>query len=165
MIDLLNNSHRRYLSVRWSKNKGFYVENLFTVECETLDDLMAVLEEGRCSSHACALRSVFWLFVLCGLDFCLSVVPDRACVCVCVCVCGVCVCVCYMWSMSCVCRLCSPDYVYRLCGPERVCVYVCVVCVVQIMCIYVSFAWSRACVCVCVVCVVHIVCMSSVWSR
>lgn len=46
MIDLLNNSHKRYLSVRWSKNKGFYVENLFTVECETLDDLMAVLEEG-----------------------------------------------------------------------------------------------------------------------
>ncbi|XP_070206132.1 kinesin-like protein KIF17 [Littorina saxatilis] len=46
VIDLLNNSHRRYLSVRWSKNKGFYVENLFTVECETLDDLMAVLEEG-----------------------------------------------------------------------------------------------------------------------
>ncbi|KAL8615754.1 hypothetical protein ACOMHN_040249 [Nucella lapillus] len=50
VIDLLNNSHRRYLSVRWSKNKGFYVENLFTVECETLDDLMAVLEEGR-STH------------------------------------------------------------------------------------------------------------------
>ncbi|XP_025090742.1 kinesin-like protein KIF12 isoform X2 [Pomacea canaliculata] len=46
VIDLLNNSHKRYLSVRWSKNKGFYVENLFTVECETLDDLMAVLEEG-----------------------------------------------------------------------------------------------------------------------
>ncbi|XP_076434848.1 kinesin-like protein KIF12 [Babylonia areolata] len=46
VIDLLNHSHRRYLSVRWSKNKGFYVENLFTVECEKLDDLMAVLEEG-----------------------------------------------------------------------------------------------------------------------
>ncbi|XP_067665251.1 kinesin-like protein KIF12 [Haliotis asinina] len=45
VIDLLNPSHRRYLSVRWSKNKGFYVENLFSMECETLDDLMAVLEE------------------------------------------------------------------------------------------------------------------------
>ena len=38
---------RRYLQVRWSKNKGFYVENLFVVECESDDDLMAVLEEGR----------------------------------------------------------------------------------------------------------------------
>ncbi|XP_012937434.1 myb-like protein H [Aplysia californica] len=47
VIDLLNNSHRRYLQVRWSKNKGFYVENLFTVECESIDDLMAVLEEGE----------------------------------------------------------------------------------------------------------------------
>ncbi|GFO08636.1 kinesin-like protein [Plakobranchus ocellatus] len=46
VIDLLNPNQRRYLSVRWSKNKGFYVENLFTVECETIDDLMAVLEEG-----------------------------------------------------------------------------------------------------------------------
>ncbi|KAL8613977.1 hypothetical protein ACOMHN_023212 [Nucella lapillus] len=46
VIDLLNVSHRRYLSVRWSKNKGFYVENLFTVECDKLDDLMAVLDEG-----------------------------------------------------------------------------------------------------------------------
>ncbi|VDI56426.1 Hypothetical predicted protein [Mytilus galloprovincialis] len=46
VIDLLNTNHRRYLNVRWSKNKGFYVENLFIVECETVDDLMAVLEEG-----------------------------------------------------------------------------------------------------------------------
>ena len=38
---------RRYLQVRWSKNKGFYVENLFVVECESVDDLMAVLEEGK----------------------------------------------------------------------------------------------------------------------
>ncbi|CAG2204241.1 KIF12 [Mytilus edulis] len=45
VIDLLNTNHRRYLNVRWSKNKGFYVENLFIVECETVDDLMAVLEE------------------------------------------------------------------------------------------------------------------------
>ena len=47
MIDLLNPNMRRYLQVRWSKNKGFYVENLFVVECESDDDLMAVLEEGR----------------------------------------------------------------------------------------------------------------------
>ncbi|CAG5120016.1 unnamed protein product, partial [Candidula unifasciata] len=46
VIDLLNKSHGRYLSVRWSKNKGFYVENLFTVICNTADDLMAVLDEG-----------------------------------------------------------------------------------------------------------------------
>lgn len=46
VIDLLNPNQRRYLAVRWSKNKGFYVENLFLVECETVDDLMAVLEEG-----------------------------------------------------------------------------------------------------------------------
>ena len=47
VIDLLNPNMRRYLQVRWSKNKGFYVENLFVVECESDDDLMAVLEEGR----------------------------------------------------------------------------------------------------------------------
>ena len=47
VIDLLNPNMRRYLQVRWSKNKGFYVENLFVVECESQDDLMAVLEEGK----------------------------------------------------------------------------------------------------------------------
>lgn len=47
MIDLLNGSSRKALSVRWSKkSQGFFVENLFTVDCEELDDLMAVLEEG-----------------------------------------------------------------------------------------------------------------------
>ncbi|ESO97867.1 hypothetical protein LOTGIDRAFT_103786, partial [Lottia gigantea] len=46
VIDLLNPSHKRYLSVRWSKNKGFYVENLFSIECAAMDDLKAVLEEG-----------------------------------------------------------------------------------------------------------------------
>ncbi|KAI9208466.1 P-loop containing nucleoside triphosphate hydrolase protein [Polychytrium aggregatum] len=34
------------LPVRWSQDKGFYVENLLVVECEILDDCMAVLEEG-----------------------------------------------------------------------------------------------------------------------
>ncbi|KAK6190599.1 hypothetical protein SNE40_002429 [Patella caerulea] len=47
VIDLLNPAHKRYLSVRWSKNKGFYVENLFTIECNSMDDLSAVLEEGE----------------------------------------------------------------------------------------------------------------------
>nr|XP_006816819.1 PREDICTED: kinesin-like protein KIF12-like [Saccoglossus kowalevskii] len=44
--DLLNPSQRDNLLVRWSKTKGFYVENLFLVECETIDDMLAVLEEG-----------------------------------------------------------------------------------------------------------------------
>lgn len=36
------------MAVRWSKkSRGFFVENLFTVDCEELDDLLAVLEEGK----------------------------------------------------------------------------------------------------------------------
>ena len=46
MKDLLNPFGRDSLPVRWSKDKGFYVENLFVVECETTDDILAVLEEG-----------------------------------------------------------------------------------------------------------------------
>ncbi|EFN60443.1 Kinesin-like protein KIF12 [Camponotus floridanus] len=48
VIDLLNpGTARKPLAVRWSKKtRGFFVENLFTVECEELDDLLAVLEEG-----------------------------------------------------------------------------------------------------------------------
>lgn len=48
VIDLLNpGSARKPLAVRWSKKcGGFFVENLFTVDCEELDDLLAVLEEG-----------------------------------------------------------------------------------------------------------------------
>ncbi|XP_026681119.1 LOW QUALITY PROTEIN: kinesin-like protein KIF12 [Diaphorina citri] len=46
VIDLLNNT-KRSLPVRWSKkSRSFFVENLFTVDCEELDDLLAVLEEG-----------------------------------------------------------------------------------------------------------------------
>ncbi|XP_046840261.1 kinesin-like protein KIF12 isoform X2 [Xenia sp. Carnegie-2017] len=45
--DLLElSSSRDSLVVRWSTDRGFYVEDLFTVTCETEDDLMAVLEEG-----------------------------------------------------------------------------------------------------------------------
>lgn len=43
--DLLNPSNTS-LPVRWTSEKGFYVENLFVVECEVLDDCFAVLEEG-----------------------------------------------------------------------------------------------------------------------
>ncbi|OAD62769.1 Kinesin-like protein KIF12 [Eufriesea mexicana] len=48
VIDLLNpGTSRKPLMVRWSKKtRGFFVENLFTVDCEELDDLLAVLEEG-----------------------------------------------------------------------------------------------------------------------
>jgi hypothetical protein len=49
VIDLLNpGTARKPLAVRWSKkSRGFFVENLFTVDCEELDDLLAVLEEGQ----------------------------------------------------------------------------------------------------------------------
>ncbi|CRK88043.1 CLUMA_CG001829, isoform A [Clunio marinus] len=49
VIDLLNPgaARKKPLAVRWSKKmRGFYVENLFLVDCEELDDLLAVLEEG-----------------------------------------------------------------------------------------------------------------------
>lgn len=48
MIDLLNpGTVRKPLDVRWSrKGRNFYVDNLFMVDCEELDDLQAVLEEG-----------------------------------------------------------------------------------------------------------------------
>ncbi|CAH2048841.1 unnamed protein product, partial [Iphiclides podalirius] len=48
VIDLLNpGTAKKPLQVRWSKeSRSFYVENLFTVDCEELDDLFAVLEEG-----------------------------------------------------------------------------------------------------------------------
>ncbi|ORY48867.1 kinesin-domain-containing protein [Rhizoclosmatium globosum] len=34
------------LPVRWTAERGFYVENAITVECRDLDDCIAVLEEG-----------------------------------------------------------------------------------------------------------------------
>ena len=53
VIDLLNPGPKKStLQVRWSKRRrGFYVENLFSVECEELDDLVAVLEEGKYQSQ------------------------------------------------------------------------------------------------------------------
>ncbi len=53
VVDLLNPNSYRPLLVRWSKNRGFYVENLFTVQCESIDDLMAVLDEGELR-HFCS---------------------------------------------------------------------------------------------------------------
>lgn len=52
MIDLLNpGTVRKPLDVRWSrKARNFYVDNLFMVDCEELDDLQAVLEEGNDSN-------------------------------------------------------------------------------------------------------------------
>ncbi|XP_058963895.2 kinesin-like protein KIF12 isoform X2 [Pocillopora verrucosa] len=50
--DLLNpSSARDSLPVRWARDRGFYVENLFFVECDTVDDLSAVLEEGLRNRH------------------------------------------------------------------------------------------------------------------
>ncbi|KAG8184714.1 hypothetical protein JTE90_013100 [Oedothorax gibbosus] len=46
VLDLLNPSTKP-LPVRWSKEKGFYPENLFVVECEDAGDLEGVLDEGR----------------------------------------------------------------------------------------------------------------------
>lgn len=46
VLDLLNPSPR-CLNVRWAKDRGFYAENLFKVECEDIGDLEGVLEEGK----------------------------------------------------------------------------------------------------------------------
>lgn len=46
VLDLLNPSTKP-LPVRWSKEKGFYAENLFVVECEDAGDLEGVLDEGN----------------------------------------------------------------------------------------------------------------------
>ncbi|XP_036369134.1 kinesin-like protein KIF12 isoform X2 [Octopus sinensis] len=46
IIDLLNPQPWRHLALRWSKKKNFYVENLFQVECESVNKLLSVLEEG-----------------------------------------------------------------------------------------------------------------------
>ncbi|KAI8813001.1 P-loop containing nucleoside triphosphate hydrolase protein, partial [Cladochytrium replicatum] len=43
--DLLNSTSNA-LSVRWTAERGFYVENLLVIECESLDDCISILEEG-----------------------------------------------------------------------------------------------------------------------
>ncbi|KAI9101785.1 P-loop containing nucleoside triphosphate hydrolase protein [Phlyctochytrium arcticum] len=44
--DLMNTAAQTSLPVRWTAQRGFYVENLLILECQTLDDCMAVLQEG-----------------------------------------------------------------------------------------------------------------------
>ena len=46
VIDLLNpGAKRSNLTVRWNKrSRAFVVDNLFSIECGELDDLVAVLE-------------------------------------------------------------------------------------------------------------------------
>ena len=61
VIDLLNpGTARKPLAVRWSKkSRGFFVENLFTVDCEELDDLLAVLKEGELLSEVLSFTLLF----------------------------------------------------------------------------------------------------------
>jgi len=65
VIDLLNpGSARKPLAVRWSKKSGgFFVENLFTVDCEELDDLLAVLEEGKTKPHRFLFKNLLIWFI------------------------------------------------------------------------------------------------------
>lgn len=46
VFDLLNPKGGS-LAVRWSAEKGFFVENLFVIDCDVLDDCLAILEEGK----------------------------------------------------------------------------------------------------------------------
>ncbi|TFK00395.1 Kinesin-like protein KIF12 [Platysternon megacephalum] len=54
--DLLSPGPARPLPVRWSKTRGFYIENLLTVEFGSLEAIMALLQEGtrrrRSAAHA-----------------------------------------------------------------------------------------------------------------
>ncbi|RKO92742.1 P-loop containing nucleoside triphosphate hydrolase protein, partial [Blyttiomyces helicus] len=71
VLDLLN-PNSSALPVRWSTTKGFYVENLFIVECDVLDDCLAVLEEGlrnrtmgshQLNEHSSRSHSIMTVFV------------------------------------------------------------------------------------------------------
>ena len=46
VLDLLNPQNSG-LPVRWSVDRGFFVERLYIVDCDSLDDCLAVLEEGN----------------------------------------------------------------------------------------------------------------------
>lgn len=54
VYDLLNPSSGS-LQVRWNDQSGFYVQNLLVVQCDSLDDVLAVVHEGhrnrRVGSH------------------------------------------------------------------------------------------------------------------
>ena len=48
MKDLLNPSNTLdSLPIRWSTENGFYVDNLFSAECDSADDLLEILREGK----------------------------------------------------------------------------------------------------------------------
>jgi hypothetical protein len=70
--DLLNVGGANSLPVRWKSDRGFYVENLFIVECEVLDDCVAVLEEGlrnrktgshRLNEHSSRSHSILTIYL------------------------------------------------------------------------------------------------------
>jgi kinesin family protein 12 len=46
VLDLLN-PQSSVLPMRWSAERGFFVEHLCIVDCDSLDDCLAVLEEGK----------------------------------------------------------------------------------------------------------------------
>jgi hypothetical protein len=46
VYDLLNPKGPS-LPIRWNAEKGFFVENLYVIDCEVLDDCLAILEEGK----------------------------------------------------------------------------------------------------------------------
>ncbi|KAF1326517.1 Kinesin-like protein, partial [Globisporangium splendens] len=46
VFDLLNPASGA-LSMRWNNRSGFYVQNLLVVQCDSIDDLMAVVQEGH----------------------------------------------------------------------------------------------------------------------
>lgn len=46
VFDLLNPASGA-LSVRWNDRSGFYVQNLLVVQCDSIDDVMAVVQEGH----------------------------------------------------------------------------------------------------------------------
>ena len=46
VYDLLNPKGSS-LQIRWSAEKGFFVENLYVIDCDVLDDCLAILEEGK----------------------------------------------------------------------------------------------------------------------
>ena len=49
VYDLLNPASG-VLGVRWNSKRGFYVQDLFVVDCEDLSDVMAVVSEGACAA-------------------------------------------------------------------------------------------------------------------
>ena len=72
MRDLLNAGGGQALPVRWKPDRGFYVENIFVVECEVLDDVLAALEEGlrnrkvgshRLNEHSSRSQSIMTIYL------------------------------------------------------------------------------------------------------